>query len=454
MLYILIPARLKKELNYIVNYIFKLRLNVAYKTEFHEENFVRVYSDSHERSIYFSCDGLKKINDNWMKEESLPNDNLENFKFLGIYLPIIYGKANVDNCSNYLSINFDVFASIFFMLSRYEEVVKSCSMDSQGRFSAKDSLAYKNSFLERPIVDEYIELVWKILKLEYSFLNRTINKKDFLITCDVDWPFDPAIYNAKVAMRSCVGDIVKGRGLQNVKYKVLNYFKQKVGLPYSDKYRDSLTWIMDENEKNGNRVAFYFIPVKTSYQDPGFSLNSKKMHELLKEINARGHEIGIHPGYECFDNPLLFEKSCKELENVLCYLGINSSNLGGRMHFLRWNAVITPTLWDSAGYRYDSTLSYADMSGFRCGTCHPFPMYDLQERKELSVLQRPLISMETTILSPIYENVSYENDEALKRFMTFKKIVNKFNGEYVLLWHNSYLVDKRDRLIYQELIKK
>jgi len=32
--------------------------------------------------------------------------------------------------------------------------------------------------------------------------------------------------------------------------------------------------------------------------------------------------------------------------------------------------------WADAGMDYDSTLSYADRPGFRCGTCSEYPAFD------------------------------------------------------------------------------
>ncbi|MEA1048991.1 hypothetical protein U5801_04080 [Lamprobacter modestohalophilus] len=51
--------------------------------------------------------------------------------------------------------------------------------------------------------------------------------------------------------------------------------------------------------------------------------------------------------------------------------GIDQPSLGGRQHFLRWETSATARLWDANGLDYDSTLSYADRPGFRCGTCRP-----------------------------------------------------------------------------------
>lgn len=463
MIKITIPDNNTSERKYIIDIIFNHFLGLEYQLEINTSPSVFGRWEielKNQKKLIFEDHFFNNFPGNleYLKFENIPSaiafqSKSTNEFIAGSDIPIIYGTCKLAIKQNKITCGIDVFASSFFMLTRWEEFVND-SRDAHGRFLAASSIAYKNSFLERPLVNEYIELLWNFLfYLDSSICRKKIKFRNF-ITCDVDWPFDPTIYSAKLAIKSSVGDLLKGRGLKEVKYKLVNYFKQKVGIPHSDKYRDTLTWMMDVNEKNGNQVAFYFIPINTSANDSNFPLKSKKMLELLQTINSRGHEIGIHPGYECFDNPELFKASCNELQNALDAIGIDNRNIGGRMHYLRWSAAKTPLLWNAGGYKYDSTLSYADMSGFRCGTCHPFPMYDFHGRAELSILQRPLINMEATVLSPTYEDTPYVNDKALKRFLRFKNIVKRFNGEYVLLWHNSYLIDERDRRIYQEIIKK
>jgi len=63
--------------------------------------------------------------------------------------------------------------------------------------------------------------------------------------------------------------------------------------------------------------------------------------------------------------------------------------------------------WEQAGFQYDSTLSYADRPGFRCGTCHPYPMFDPMAQRPLRLIQRPLIAMECSVIAPRYLGLGY-----------------------------------------------
>ncbi len=80
----------------------------------------------------------------------------------------------------------------------------------------------------------------------------------------------------------------------------------------------------------------------------------------MQEIDARGHEIGIHPGYNTYKHPQAMARFVQALRRVLNDLGIDQCQLGGRQHDLRWETPITARLWDDNELDYDSTLSFAD----------------------------------------------------------------------------------------------
>ena len=148
-----------------------------------------------------------------------------------------------------------------------------------------------------------------------------------------------------------------------------------------------------------------------------------------------------------------FYDSSKLLHNILNEENISQSKIGGRQHYLRWDVSRTPMLWDSAQYDYDSTLSYADKVGFRCGICYEYTMYDLVNRKSLKLKQRPLVVMDVSVVSNEYEGLGY-TDEALSRCLYFKNIVKIYSGDFVLLWHNTSFIGEKSKSIYRELISR
>lgn len=72
------------------------------------------------------------------------------------------GKIFLNLCSIWIliTLRIDLFASCFFMLSRWEEYVIN-KKDIHHTFSGLSSLAYRKGFLEKPIVNQFWVLTMK-----------------------------------------------------------------------------------------------------------------------------------------------------------------------------------------------------------------------------------------------------------------------------------------------------
>jgi hypothetical protein len=129
--------------------------------------------------------------------------------------------------------------------------------------------------------------------------------------------------------------------------------------------------------------------------------------------------------------------------------GIRSPVTGGRQHYLRWKNPETWNNWELSDLAYDSTLSFAERAGFRAGTCWPYPVLDLTTCKRLSLVERPLVAMEASLLG--YQSMSLADAEAKIRALV--DICRRYNGEFTLLWHNSTLTSKASRAAYARVIE-
>src|SRR5690606_17510004 len=118
-------------------------------------------------------------------------------------------KPNIDRLNNEkILCGLDLFGSMFFMLSRYEEMVVK-ERDQHDRFSAKSSVAFKGEFLMRPIVNEYLEILWQLLSyLDNSLIRRERTFKTIL-TCDVDWPFNPINRSYNLFAKTLLSSVAK-----------------------------------------------------------------------------------------------------------------------------------------------------------------------------------------------------------------------------------------------------
>jgi hypothetical protein len=178
--------------------------------------------------------------------------------------------------------------------------------------------------------------------------------------------------------------------------------------------------------------AFYIMADK--YADPfsnrGYDIDSPWISNVIHKLQERGFEIGLHPSYFTYDDPtrLALEKS--RLDSVLGY-----SCYGGRQHFLRFKVPDTWRHWEQVGLKYDSTMTYADHEGFRCGTCHAYKPFDLEADREIDLWEIPLIVMDGTLLQ--YRNLEPSQGEEIIYNLAHR--CKDVEGTFTLLWHNTSL---------------
>ncbi len=113
---------------------------------------------------------------------SLPRLPLEQIEDL----PLLYGTPRVERQGDRLIVHADIVASAFFLLTRYEEVVRREVRDPHGRFPGWESLPGRAGFLDRPLVDEYAALLRKWLREAGVEVPEPARNYSVLLTHDVD----------------------------------------------------------------------------------------------------------------------------------------------------------------------------------------------------------------------------------------------------------------------------
>ena len=83
---------------------------------------------------------------------------------------------------------FDIFSASFYLLSRYEEYLPH-STDEYGRFSHRHSLAFREGFLQQPLVNLWIEGFKIELKRKFPDLLLQNPKFRFMPTYDIDMAY-------------------------------------------------------------------------------------------------------------------------------------------------------------------------------------------------------------------------------------------------------------------------
>jgi hypothetical protein len=457
---ITIPNNNIVERKYIIDIIFNEFLGLNYKVEVRNEegegdwvielrNGARITFEDH-----FFNKNPKELE--YLKFNNIPNhiayEQKTNNQFIPENnIPIIFGVPKLNIQSSSLICGIDIFSSSFFMLTRWEEYVNKVR-DEEDRFPATESLAYKQDFLDRPIVNEYIEMLKNmLLKLDNSLKFKSHVPKLF-ISCDVDEPYDCSIQNIGRLIRACAGDILKRKNIKEFVKRVKRYSLKKIGkYNYKDDENYTFDWYMDVCEKAGIKAAFYFIPTSKEPKNGCYELQDKRIQNLLKLIDSRGHEIGVHGSYQTYQDKQKAKLQKEMLEDTLKSLGISQKVVGNRQHYLMWDSSLTPQVLEYAGFQYDTTGSYADRPGFRYGVCYEFSMFDFLNRKKLTIKERPLIVMEFSIIDDIFMGLGF-SEEALQIMKKLKERCYKYKGNFTLLWHNNHLKTKEAKKMFEVII--
>lgn len=343
-------------------------------------------------------------------------------------------------------IHYDILGLTYWMLSRQEELGRT-DLDDHGRFAATSSHAFKHGYLERPIVDEWLDVLGQVIQKTWPALSLKVHQFDMKVSHDVDGPSRYAFCSISGIVRAMAGDVLKRRDFKSALLAPWVRLCSKTALHPADP-ENTFDWIMDVSERHGLKSAFYFICGRTdASRDADYEPDHPAIRNLIRRIHIRGHEIGLHPSYGSYQSPEIISTEAQRLRRIAFEEGVVQSEWGGRMHYLRWEHPTTLSGWAQAGMTYDSTLSYADRPGFRCGTCFEYPAFDPVSKTAPPLRIRPLIAMECTVMAPRYMGLG-TGKAALAKFMELKNACKAVNGSFTLLWHNSQFSSKEKRALY------
>ena len=448
-----------KEKEYIYSVLFKEFCGIEYSIIYKDIDNTRLTLDG--KSFINLPDILFSIKEaSWLTHDSLPKQPLKSLQISESFLydfspfkelPIIYGETkniNFEILDSNLYFPVDIFGSSFFMLSRFEEIVKK-DRDEHGRFLAVDSLAYQEHFLNRPIINEYLNLLVLCIKKIWPSFKIKERSFNIRVSHDVDKPFLYSSTSLYQISRECLSLVVKQKKATEALSVFSDWFCVKNGIK-PDPY-DTFDRIMDISEQKGLKSCFYFITdSKTGLVDCSYRMSDPLITALLKKIHKRGHEIGLHGSYVSYNDKSQLSEEFYTLKTVCSANNIKQDTWGGRQHYLRWENPSTWQNWADAGLDYDTTLAYVDIPGFRCGVCYQYPVYNVVTKTRLNLYEYPLIVMECSVIDHKYMGLDF-SEASFNYIKGLKDVTRFFNGSFSLLWHNSYF-NKAEAFRFYEAI--
>ena len=444
MLNIKISPKNFQEKSYIISILFEEILRVEYKIETadNQENYLISFDN---KKLIIEDHFFKNFSDDlsYLSISNVPQKISygKNSFTSEKDIPIIFGHEKITNESpNSFTCGIDIFSSAFFLLTRWEEHVIS-DKDKFERFPAKASLLGKENILHRPVVNEYVEMIWNILQHMGYEDGRKTSEYEFVATHDIDQPI--RLVNLKMLAKSVMKNLLVFKNIFGAANDFFIYGLNKITPKYDVGY--SYDFLMQCSEEMGIKSIFNFQNSKKTKYDWGYSNTSAFMQNVFNQIKSSGHVIGFHPSFYSYNNPDIWKK---EYEN-LCEVTQTQIKMG-RQHFLRFTNPTTWQIWDDNNMEYDFTLGYPQKEGFRCGTCSSYSVYNIITRKKLKLKESPLTLMDVSLMA--YQK-GISNEEFIKRTNDLISTVKKYNGKFVFLWHNAIFDRKQyTREFYKKLI--
>lgn len=317
------------------------------------------------------------------------------------------------------SVPFDIFSASFYMLSRYEEYLPTVK-DEHGRFSPKDSIAYKNNFLEIPVVDFWAYKLLELLEKRFPELKRNARQYQYSSVIDVT---SSHCFALRSFVRNGAGFFLDLFSLQ------LRRLGKRISV-WFDSEKDpfnNFTYLINLHKKYNIQALFFFQFAIYSTYDKNISTNNNKFQFLIKSI-ADYSMVSLSASYSSFNNLTLLKKEKKDLAAVV-NRPINYSRT-------RYNRIDVPETYQNliaAEFTDDFTMGYTHEIGFRAGTCSTFYFYDINLE-----LQQPIRVHPFAIHDYAFVNAK-KIEVVIHRIEKISGLVKKVNGNFITIFSNELL---------------
>lgn len=405
-------------------YVDQISIRLIYTLDFVFKEHGLEYELTNDKQFFSAYEGIKLTYSD-LEFEGIPMLNPSGLLFEEHFRPEIgleKGSWNGVECLKIDSVT-DPLASVFYVLSRYEEYTPKF-LDDHGRFTAKESVQYRFDWLHVQIIEHWIEAFFTVYAPGY--LNQLIAGRQVSVipSFDIDNTF---AYKWKEGLRTWLSlgkDFIRNNKTRMKERKLVQ--NGEITDPF-----DSFDEIREVMKLFPETRVFWHLGDFAKY-DTNISWQDKRHQQLIQEIDQLGN-VGLHPSYASnySDEKLLNEVG---RIRVITKKQVKES----RQHFLKLNLPKTYHRMMEQGFERDFTMGYADDYGFRAGTAHEHSFFDLltnQAYPEYRIV--PFCYMDGTLLE--YKKLTIPQSMEVVNELVDE--VNRFGGAFCFIWHNETLAE-------------
>jgi hypothetical protein len=316
---------------------------------------------------------------------------------------------------------FDIFAASFFLISRYEEYF-SFHPDKYGRFPYQTSLAFRENFLDFPLINYWLEDFKKALRLKFPEFIFRLKDFKFVPSYDIDIAYSYKFKGLKRNLGGFCKSLLNGHWAYLLDRWDVLFNKKK------DPF-DSYEWLDSLHLYCRTRAYYFFLMAKKQIGvDKNISPGKPEMKSLITYL-ASGYTVGIHPSWQSGDEEAVLMEEVDELAKI-----IESPVKYSRQHYIRMNLPQTYRRLVDVGIDKDFSMGYGSSNGFRASIASSFYWYDLKAEKKTGLMLFPFCFMDAT---SFYEK-RLSPKAAFSELMDYYRKIKQVNGLMVTVWHNHF----------------
>lgn len=332
-------------------------------------------------------------------------------------------------------IPFDMFASAFFMITRYEEYLPG-KKDKYDRYRGKESMNFKGGFLERPMIDLYAVHLKNALAQKYPKLAMRQRRFEYIPTFDIDMAYSYLYKSARTNLGGFARSILTS-DFAEFKDRMLVLMRRR-----KDPF-DSFDYIFDICDKYSLKPRFFFLVGDKSRFDKNISFDNEPFRQLIKHISDKA-EVGIHLSFKSHTSNERMSSEITRLEEIT-----GNKAEANRFHYLRFQIPPSYVRLIKIGIKEDHSMGYAGRVGFRAATCSPFSFFNLKHNIKTDLRIYPFAFMDSTFTHYLKQ----DTDIALEKILQLMKSVRKVGGPFIGLWHNSSFSEQKEWRGWREVFE-
>lgn len=327
------------------------------------------------------------------------------------------GKYDEQACLSFGDVT-DPIASIFFVISRYEEYL-SYPADEHDRFTATHSELKKHGWLKVPIADIWAKHI--LLTVQKTHNQFTFNNPASTLTLsfDIDNTFAFKHKNWIQLLGGRAKDFLKGNSeQQDLRREVLegqtpdpNETFEEISEYIRQGVDTLIFWHLGDFKKFDRNISW-----------------TNPVHQRLIQKMGQQCTIGIHPSYASYLNESIVRQERGRLEHILKRPVFHS-----RQHFLKVRFPGTFELLNSIGIQHDYSIGFADEIGFRMGTAQALPFFNLITDEVTELILHPFVYMDGTL----NQYLKLTPEEAKIEVRKLAEQIKIHGGNFICIWHND-----------------